>query len=269
MTLIRTACSTYWAGRLGTPTGCVMTCATTSPRVSATATRYWWSTYADTATMPRRGPSGLRPLAPMSSSGGPCDGCGWFGVGDEGVEDDVGQSALEDSDRFGLGVSVGSTSLEERPGFGVVVRLSDGDAVERGVDLPIAATAEPVAFSVARPDRQRGGAVVAGVGVPGPEPSNVRGLPEDLGGAQGGAATDLQQCRREPRTSLSSSLSSSRISTESSRHRSTRPRASRATVPSTVCEAVQDHAQVLGPPQASRPAAPRTGPARAGASEAG
>ena len=35
-----------------------MTCATTSPRVSATAT-LWWSTYADTATMPRRGPQGL------------------------------------------------------------------------------------------------------------------------------------------------------------------------------------------------------------------
>ena len=54
----------------------------------------------------------LSPLAPMSSSSSG-NGGGSFGIGEEGVEDDVGQSPFEDSDGFGLVVSAGSASFEE------------------------------------------------------------------------------------------------------------------------------------------------------------
>jgi hypothetical protein len=45
------------------------------------------------------------------------------------------------------------------------VRLGERDAVDGGVELPVARAAESVPLPVGRPDWQRGGAVVAGVGV--------------------------------------------------------------------------------------------------------
>lgn len=62
------------------------------------------------------------------------------------------------------------------------------------VELAVADPAEPAGRNQ-RPHRQWGGAAVAGVGVFGPEPSDVRGLPDDLGCGQGPASHDEQQGR--------------------------------------------------------------------------
>jgi len=61
-----------------------------------------------------------------------------LGVGDDGSEGDVGQSPLWGADGFGLVVAGIGASLQESFGLRVVVRLSDSDAVDRGVELPVA-----------------------------------------------------------------------------------------------------------------------------------
>ena len=53
-------------------------------------------------------------------------------------------------------------------------------------------------FAVARPDRDRSGAVVAGVGMAGPELLNVRGLTDDLRSGPRRAAAKFDQRRSEP-----------------------------------------------------------------------
>lgn len=75
--------------------------------------------------------------------------------------------------------------------------LCDGDAVERGVELPVADAAEPVALLVARPDRQRRGPVVAGIGVLRAESVHAGCLGQDLGGGQVRAADYDEQFRSE------------------------------------------------------------------------
>ena len=93
-----------------------------------------------------------------------------MGVGEECSVDDVGESAFECSDGFFVGVAVGGSPVKEAARWGVVAGLGEGDAVDGSVELAVAGSAEAVPVGVGGPHRQRGGAVVAGVCVPGVEP---------------------------------------------------------------------------------------------------
>src|SRR4051794_10576013 len=59
--------------------------------------------------------------------------------------DDVGEVALEGAARFAGCLAFGDLSGEEGLGGRVVALLDDGDAVERGVELAVAAAVQPVA----------------------------------------------------------------------------------------------------------------------------
>jgi hypothetical protein len=78
---------------------------------------------------------GVSPLVPMSSGRRLSGEAHLFGVDDEGSEDGVGQSPLESPDGFCLVVPTSAASLQEGSGVRVVVRLSDCDAMDRGVEL--------------------------------------------------------------------------------------------------------------------------------------
>jgi hypothetical protein len=58
------------------------------------------------------------------------------------------QSALEGAECFGLGVAPGGSPFEVGGGVGVASLLGDGDAVDGGVELPVASACQPVAFGV-------------------------------------------------------------------------------------------------------------------------
>ena len=93
-------------------------------------------------------------------------------VGAQGAVDGVGESAFELAEGFGLGVAGGAAAAEVGGSVGVPAELGDGDAVDGGVELPVAGSGESVSF-VAGPYRQRGGSVVPGEGVLGSEPADV------------------------------------------------------------------------------------------------
>ena len=57
-------------------------------------------------------------------------GAAGFEVGDHRVEDDVGESALEDPYRFLAAVAVLGSPLDEGLGVWIVARLGESDAVE-------------------------------------------------------------------------------------------------------------------------------------------
>jgi hypothetical protein len=59
--------------------------------------------------------------------------------------DDVGEVALERAACFARSLASGDLACQEGLGFGVVALLDDGDAVERGVQLAVAAAVQPVA----------------------------------------------------------------------------------------------------------------------------
>jgi len=96
-----------------------------------------------------------------------------------------------------VAVAIGFAAGDEGAGVGVPVGLGERDAVEGGVELAVAGAAEAVSGPVGGPDREWGGAVVAGVGVVGSESVDAGGLAEDLGGGEGPAAADLQERRSE------------------------------------------------------------------------
>ena len=115
------------------------------------------------------------------------------GVGGEGSVDNVGEASFEGSDRFFVRVAHSEASIAVVAGGLVTTELRDRDAVDRGVELPIPDARQPVAWMVARPHRQRGGAVVAGVGVFAVETRDVSSFTNDLGGGEPGNAGDLEQ----------------------------------------------------------------------------
>ena len=117
-------------------------------------------------------------------------------------------------------------------GVRVVAGLGDGDSVQRQVELPVAGGAETMALLVGRPHRQRGGAVVARVGVLGAEPPHVGGLANQLGRSEHPTASKRQQRRRVATNRGTRSASSWSIWAFSSRTRATSWPASRATMPS-------------------------------------
>jgi len=74
-----------------------------------------------------------------------------FGVGDEGAEDNVGQSSFENSNGFGFVVTGCAASLQKGSGIRVVVRLHDCDSVDCGVELSVAGATESVSWVATRP----------------------------------------------------------------------------------------------------------------------
>src|SRR5215204_1508046 len=124
------------------------------------------------------------------------DGLERVGVGfvdEQGAVDDVRESAAQESERFGLGVAVldpfGYVVAALGPGAG----LGDGDPVQGGVDLAVAAAVEANAGAVARAGGLGCGAVPAGVGGLGAESMSAGGLADELGGGQRAAAGDAQE----------------------------------------------------------------------------
>ena len=77
-----------------------------------------------------------------------CQGIHGWGVVGPGVEvsvEDVGEVAFEGAAGFSWCLAFGRFAGEEGFGVGVVSSLDDGDAVERGVELSVAAAVEAVA----------------------------------------------------------------------------------------------------------------------------
>src|SRR4029453_17758392 len=92
---------------------------------------------------------GYRPLSPMSSCVADLNLDRGLGVGQHGAVDDVGEPAFERADGFLAGRSLLGAALEVGDGVGVGSRLSQGDAVDGGVELAVAGPAEAVSLVVA------------------------------------------------------------------------------------------------------------------------
>ena len=75
--------------------------------------------------------------------------------------------------------------------------LRERDAVDCGVELPVASATESVSCSVGGPDGQGRGAVVACERGGALEPFDAGGLTEDVGGGERSAAADRELCRCE------------------------------------------------------------------------
>ena len=67
----------------------------------------------------------------------------------EEVPDASGEVAFEAADGFAGGLAFGSFALQVGAGFGVAACACDGDAVDRGVDLAVAAAIEASAMRLA------------------------------------------------------------------------------------------------------------------------
>ena len=77
-------------------------------------------------------------------------GDGGRGVGLEQVPDAAGEVALEAADGFAAGLALGLFAGEVGGGLGVQAALGDGEAMERAVELAVAAPVEAVALRSAR-----------------------------------------------------------------------------------------------------------------------
>src|SRR3954451_23727756 len=120
---------------------------------------------------------------------------GWGGL--EEMPDAAGEVALEAADCFAGGLAFGAFAVEVGAGLGVAAGASDGDAVDGGVDLAVAAAVEAVAVGLARADRDRrqtGGAREFGVGG---EAAGAGDLADELGGGQWPEAGLGEQLRRD------------------------------------------------------------------------
>jgi len=65
------------------------------------------------------------------------------------VPDAAGEVALEAADRFAAGLALGLPAREVGGGLGVQAPLADGEAMQRAVELAVAATIEAVAVGSA------------------------------------------------------------------------------------------------------------------------
>ena len=68
-----------------------------------------------------------------------------FGPVVQAAVDDIGEVALEGPASLARGLAFADLAFEERLGAGVVALLDDRDAVERGVELAVAAAVQSVA----------------------------------------------------------------------------------------------------------------------------
>src|SRR5213592_1993708 len=105
------------------------------------------------------------------------------GPGVQASVDDVGEVAFEGAAGFAWGLALADLAFEEGFGVGVVALLDDRDAVERGVELAVAAAVQSVAAGgLARPAGDRCGAAEAGEGGGIAEAANVAGVRDQTGG---------------------------------------------------------------------------------------
>jgi hypothetical protein len=65
------------------------------------------------------------------------------------VPDAAGEVTLEAADRFAVGLALGLLARDELDRLGVAAGAGDGDAVDGGVDLAVAAAIETVAVGSA------------------------------------------------------------------------------------------------------------------------
>jgi hypothetical protein len=65
------------------------------------------------------------------------------------LPDAAGEVALEAADRFAVCLAFGLLARDELDGLGVTAGAGDGDAVDGGVDLAVAAAIEAVAVGAA------------------------------------------------------------------------------------------------------------------------
>src|SRR3954453_4002656 len=73
----------------------------------------------------------------------------------EQVPDAAGEVSLEASNGFFGALALGAFACDAVLGRGVAAQARDGDAMDGGVDLAVAATVQAVAVGLARADRDR------------------------------------------------------------------------------------------------------------------
>jgi hypothetical protein len=95
--------------------------------------------------------------------------------------DDVGEPAFEDAEGLHAAVASGLAAFDQGPGAGMDTGLSHRDAVECCIQLAVPGPGESMPGAVGGPHRQRGCAVVPGVGVFGDEAIDAGCLAKDLG----------------------------------------------------------------------------------------
>ena len=108
--------------------------------------------------------------------------CGRGGL--EQAPDAAGEVALEAADGFFGALAFGAFAGDVGAGFGVPTQPRDGDAMDGGVDLAVAAAVEAVAVGLAGADgdrRDAGGARELGVAA---EAAGAGDLADELGGGQ-------------------------------------------------------------------------------------
>src|SRR3954453_15981206 len=103
----------------------------------------------------------------------------------EQVPDAAGEVALEAADGFFGAFAFGAFAGDVVLGLGVAAQAGDGDAVERRVDLAIAAAVESMAVGVAGADGNRGDAGGARQLCVGAKASGASDLADELGCGQG------------------------------------------------------------------------------------
>src|SRR5207245_5127919 len=138
----------------------------------------------------------------MSSRGRCQDGRGSNAlglVGQQPPEDLVAKAATEGADGLGLRVAGGHPLGEVVTARALALELGDRDPVESDIKLTIAAAVEAMADRVARPDWDRGRAVVAGEGGARAEATDAGRLSDELGRRQMTATGEGQERRRNAR----------------------------------------------------------------------
>ena len=98
----------------------------------------------------------------------------------EEVPDAAGEVAFEAADRFAVGLAFGGLAGDVGLCLGVAASAGDSDAVDRCVDLAVAAAVEAVAVGVPRADRDRGEPSGAGELRVGGETAGAGDFPDEL-----------------------------------------------------------------------------------------
>ena len=146
--------------------------------------------------------------------------------------DGARQVALQAAQRLALALALGAFAGHEGPRRLVHAHLRDGDAVQGGVQLAVAAAVQAVALGLPARDRQRGDAGVHGEARLAREALRARGLADEAGGGERAAAGQGEQLGgevgREPASISRSRASISRVSV---RQRPVSSRAMRAWTP--------------------------------------